>query len=64
MNEELIRELMKDIEGMAMQIEGEWGSPDTTLEEMIAGAGWMPDSYYKLLELLAPYEALFTATND
>ena len=51
MNEELIRQIMCDIEGMVMTIEGEWGSCFTTLDEMIE-RGEMPDSYYKLKELL------------
>jgi hypothetical protein len=51
MKEELIKELMEDIETMAMTIEGEWGSCFTTLEEMVDG-NQMPDSYYKLKELL------------
>ncbi len=54
MTPELIRELMKDIEKMVMQIEGEWGSVYTTLDEMI-DSGDMPDSYYKIaLQLESP----------
>ena len=51
MNEELIKELMLDIESMVMQIEGEWGSCFSTLDDLIDD-GDMPDSYFKLKELL------------
>ncbi len=51
MDKELITDLMSEIESMAMMIEGEWGSCFTTVDELIK-SGDMPDSYYKLKELL------------
>ena len=51
MKDELIKQAMSDMERMAMMIEGEWGSMFTTLEELIERDD-MPDSYYKLKELL------------
>ena len=51
MDKQLIRELMQDMEEMALTIEHEWGSCFTTLDDMIASND-MPDSYYTLLDLL------------